>query len=191
MPYEVMRELDNVVLDESQMRTKDLQGSDVAEAMAEYEKSRRGRPSKDWTALDIAREFKKLIKENYPTAPGDLGDTVQLAKILGRLRKEYGHDGRVEYEILTTWINDATDIAGRNQHVPVWKKFLKAIHTHYRKAEATVVAMEAGHVKPEEAYVDSEARFNRNRKPSTEPSKLSAAAAADEQVVLALLERMS
>lgn len=202
MPYHFFEGATNVVPVDTEMKTKDLKAQEVSTTRENYHLSRQNRPVCDWSALDSAKEFKFRLLSEYPSVPGDTGNTVQLAKILGRLRREYGHDARLEIEVLAEWLKDASDILVRNVHVPLWKKYLKALQKHYRLSESVIMSTEKEEeTKPGKTpidgvermpYLDSVSRFYKNRPVPSEQSKndLADAVAQDEELVLAMMERV-
>lgn len=192
MPYDVFDELEDVIPDESTLPTREVTASNVAEQRQSAARSRQDRPVDSWSALDVAKEFQFRVRQAYPTTPGDTGDAVVLAKILGKWRKEYGHDARVEMFALEEWLRDAADIQVRNLHVPLWKKFLKALQRNYRTAEQRVVRSEERNLKDRKAaYVDTDARFHRAAGGPLTDDDVASAAQRDLDIVRALAERFS
>lgn len=102
---------------------------------------RQARPVETWSPLDSAREFRERFLMSCPNIPGSTGDTTQIAKILGRMRKEYGHDARVEMFVLAKFLQESSYLY-KNPHIAPWRKFLAAFYHHYNDAEKQVQAVD-------------------------------------------------
>lgn len=182
MPYEIFS--DGVTMDEGCLPTRQVVRSEWANDRVKHAakgQPRRNRPLETWTPMDSALEFRDRFLLTYPTAPGSTGSMVQLAKILGKLRKDYGHDARVEMMILDSWLSDAIDVAGRNTHVAPWRKWLASFATYYAAAENR-----AKYVEPEyQTVADRFYAEHPERLPSAQSTRPSA---EDEAAKAALLQ---
>ena len=154
MPWEIFA--NDYVPDDSEVPTSQLSRR-MQERIGGSMKGvpRSERPVETWSPLDSAREFRERFQAAYPAAPGDTGDLLKLSKILGKMRKQYGHDARTEMFVLDAWLSDPADVVYRNPHVPAWRKWLSAFTGHYRDAERRVAT-----VDPE--YTTVEGRFQRD-----------------------------
>lgn len=125
---------------------------------------RHERPLETWSPMDSAREFRDQFQKRYPMAPGATGDVVQIAKILGSMRKKYEHDARTEMIVLKRWLDDTNDVIRRNPSVDAWRKWLQAFGRHYHEAEKGVARID-------KTYVDYEGRHNRRVRPKQEATR--------------------
>ena len=76
-----------------------------------------------WSAMDMAKEFRDRYREQYPANPGEVGNVVELGKILASRRKQFNVDALVEYKTLELWLADVDDHR-RNPQMAAWRKWL-------------------------------------------------------------------
>lgn len=76
-----------------------------------------------WSAMDMAKEFRDRYRDKYPAKPGEVGNVVELGKILAARRKQFNVDALVEYKTLELWLADEDDHR-RNPHIAAWRKWL-------------------------------------------------------------------
>ena len=112
---------------------------------------RQARPVETWSPLDSAREFKERFLMSCPHIPGSTGDTAQMAKILGKMRKEFGHDARVEMQVLDKFLQDSSYLY-RNPHIAPWRKFLSSFYHHYGEAEKNVQRVDSTYMTAENKH---------------------------------------
>ncbi len=136
VPYPGL-DFENVVPDESTIPTKDLRRAARKSSKPSRKAHRSQRPLETWSPLDSVNEFKEQFGARYFHVPGELGDSAKMAKILGKMRIDYGHDARTEMRVLERWLDDAADING-NTHVAPWRKWLASFRTFYEAAENQV-----------------------------------------------------
>ena len=95
-------------------------------------KTRGRRPQEDWTAYDVAAEFRFQLSKLYPYIPA-LVNTKQLAGALAKYRKDNGTTALVELELLRMFMADPAQHADwqKNQmHMYLYKRYLKMFQTH-------------------------------------------------------------
>ena len=71
----------------------------------------------------MAKEFRDRYCEQYPANPGEVGNVVELGKILASRRKQFNVDALVEYKTLELWLADVDDHR-RNPQMAAWRKWL-------------------------------------------------------------------
>lgn len=157
MPYPGL-DFGNVTPDESEVPTKDLRRASRQSSKPSRKPPRRQRPLESWTPLDSVNEYKEQFAARYYHVPGELGDSAKLAKILGKMRNQFGHDARTEMRVLDRWLDDAADING-NTHVAPWRKWIASFRTFYDAAE--------NHVKLDHP----EYQTYKDRQPKPEPEQ--------------------
>lgn len=109
-------------------------------------------PLDAWTPLDSAKEFQRRLLEAHPFAPGDLGNVVQLAKILGKMRNQHGHDARTEMAVLELFLKDRTSIYQRSRKTALWRKWLASFNTYYDDADRYLQNADATYVGYHERF---------------------------------------
>lgn len=148
MPYDIFEETDRIP-DEGMIPTSRLR----RQARKKTPRPARGDlPLDAWTPLDSAKEFQSRLQKTHPHAPGDLGNAVQLAKILGKMRNQYGHDARTEMAVLELFVKDRTSIYQRNRHVPLWRKWLASFTSFYAEADRYLGVVDPTYVGYEERF---------------------------------------
>ena len=115
-------------------------------------KNRWDRPAQTWSPMDSAKEFKTQYLDAFPDYPGDVGNLVTLAKVLGSMRRRHGHDARLELEVLNMWLGDyyeSTWAERRGYNIPPWKLFVKAIGKFYAEADDVVAGRNGNELNTE------------------------------------------
>lgn len=97
-------------------------------------KTRHLRPEEEWTALDVAGEFKKRVMDRIPDAM-NVVNTLKLSKILGKNRKDFNLTPLIELEVMDLFLNDwwFKNKAHKEPHY-ITGRFLKFFTSHLNKA---------------------------------------------------------
>jgi len=97
-------------------------------------KTRHLRPEEEWTALDVAAEFKQRVMNRIPDAM-NVVNTIKLSKILAKNRKDFNLTPLVELEVMELFLDDwwFKNKAHVEPHYIVGK-FLRFFTSHLNKA---------------------------------------------------------
>lgn len=97
-------------------------------------KTRHLRPEEEWTALDVAAEFKKRVTDRIPGVV-NVVNTIQLSKILGKNRKDFNLTATIELEVMDLFFNDwwFKNKAEKEPHY-IAGRFLRFFTSHLNRA---------------------------------------------------------
>lgn len=98
---------------------------------------RRTRDESTWSGLDSAREFRDRCYRQYQLRPGDTGDVLKISKILGKMRGQFGHDARLEMEVLKLFLGNPRN-RRPDRKAPMWKMYLASFNEYYDAAERQI-----------------------------------------------------
>jgi hypothetical protein len=118
--------------------------------------SRNAKPLSEWTPMESAQEFRDRFRKKYPMLPGETGNVVQIAKILGAWRKKYNHDARVEMETLDLWLLDDADVK-RRRDIPAFKKWLASFVRFRPEVDTRLARKDPSYAPPEELVTEAPA----------------------------------
>lgn len=97
-------------------------------------KTRRKRPQHEWTTMDVAAEFSRLVGDRYPWLPGTLNMT-RLSGALAKYRTQYRTTPLIELELLRLFMADEKNfqnVGGEEPHL--YKKYLASFRTKMNQA---------------------------------------------------------